>query len=440
MTAAVTARDLVTKHVARRARRFPQLEPMTLDVSALHAEHARDAALVTAIDHIVARRWLTLAAVIRSRLDRPWGAIDADVKAPLLVGAAQILFMDRVPDHAAINEAVESTKRGAQPKAAGLVNAVLRRVGGLRDERVEGHDPERRDELPLADGGALRLRENVLAEDPARRLAEQTSCGPPLLEQWRRRCGDDETARLARHGLVHAPIIVSGLSEPGPGCTPHAEAGFFVHEGAREDLEALLAGDEQARVQDPAAAAAVAATADLEASIIVDACAGKGTKTRQLLELHPAATIVATDVDPHRHEILRQSFAGEERVQVVQPDGLRPWAGRADLLLLDVPCSNTGVLARRVEAKYRFDAEALRSLVALQRSIIESTKALLAPGGHLLYTTCSIEPAENEEQAHWAAGHFGLALEHSAGRRPTGLPGDPPTAYSDGGFYALLRN
>jgi 16S rRNA (cytosine967-C5)-methyltransferase len=282
-------------------------------------------------------------------------------------------------------------------------------------------------------------REPVLDADPQWRLVEQTSCGPPLLEHWRSERGSEEAARLAYHGLVQAPLIVTGVEDPGPGCTPHSEPGFHVFNGPREALDALLKSDERIRVQDPAAAAAVAATADLEPRVIIDACAGKGTKTRQLHALHPNAEIVATDVDPRRHEVLRRSFEGVDGVHIVEPEGLRPWAGRSDLVLLDVPCSNTGVLARRVEAKYRFSDETLASLNEVQQSIIETTMPLLAPGGRVLYTTCSIEAGENERLAERAAGRFGLGIEQTAHRLPQGQPGEAPTSYSDGGFFALLR-
>ncbi len=124
-----TARELVTARVTKRTREFPQLFPNPLRTDGLDP---RDVSLANAIDQAVARRWLTLVTVIRSVVSRPWDRLEAQVQGSLLVGAAQILLLDRIPDHAAINDAVDWTK-SRRPKAAGMVNAVLRRVAELRD-------------------------------------------------------------------------------------------------------------------------------------------------------------------------------------------------------------------------------------------------------------------------------------------------------------------
>ena len=126
-------------------------------------------------------------------------------------------------------------------------------------------------------------------------------------------------------------------------------------------------------------------------------------------------------------------------MQVVDPGELRDrFDNRADLLLLDVPCSNTGVLARRVEAKYRFDATSLSSLIGLGRQIIADSIPLLADSGWLLYTTCSVQEAENDQQAEWIARWHRMRVVSSGLRLPRGLPGGPPRHYSDGGYFACL--
>ena len=433
-----SAREIVTRHVAKQAARFPELsieQKHALDVSGLQS---RDAALAMAIEHAVNRRWLTLAAVLRPLLSRPWDRVDHDIQAVLLVGAAQLLLLDRVPDHAAINEAVELTKRTSQPKASGLVNAVLRKVAGLRSERVEKHEPGRADEIPFHDGGAWRLNREVFSDDPLRRLAEQTSHGQALLARWHAAFGAEQAAELAYHSLVHAPIVIAGCDETPPGCQPHERDGFCVYGGNREDLDALLAGHPQLRVQDTTAAAAVAATSDLRPKLIIDACAGMGTKTRQLASLHPEARIIAAELDHRRRTVLNETFADSERVEVMSFEEIGQYAQQADLLVLDVPCSNTGVLARRVEAKYRFSDVTLKKLVDVQRQIIADSLGVLAEGGRLLYATCSIEPAENERQAEWVAKWHRLQVEKTAAAVPTGQAGDDPVRYADGGYFALF--
>jgi 16S rRNA (cytosine967-C5)-methyltransferase len=437
-----SARDLVTGRIAVRARQFPDLHLVPLDTGPLDA---RDSVLARAIDQAVARRWLTLAAVLRSRLDQPWDRVEAKVKAPLLVGAAQLLLLDRLPDHAIINAAVQWTKWRGRGKASGLVNAVLRRVSDLRAESLPGPIAPAaldRDVLPRHDGRAWRLKEAVFAEDPVDRLAEQTSHPTPLLAHWINAFGHEAAARLAMHDLVQPPITIAGLppDTDEPALEPHREPGFFVLTGRGGELADLLDRHPGARVQDVTTAAAVTATADLRPNRIVDVCAGRGTKTRQLMAAHPESEIIATDVDPARAEILREQFDGAARVRVVDPDHLVQLAGTGDLVVLDVPCTNTGVLARRVEARYRFTDESLAALVDLQRQIIADALPLLASGGHLLYVTCSIEAAENERQIEWMARWHALETIRQSRRDPAGWPGDPPGTYADGGFHALLRS
>lgn len=448
---ATTARGLVTTWVATRARRFPDLEPAPLATDGLEQ---RDAALAHAIAKAVAQRWLTLATVIQSRLNHPWEKLEPDVQGALLVGAAQLLVLGRLPDHAVIHEAVawiKAARSQAGPGAGGLVNAVLRQVAKLRERRLEHQLPlgYERNELPLPDGGRWRLTQAVFDGDPMCRLAQQTSHPPELLKRWVSRFGGRRTEQLAAHNLLWPPIIVAGVrgdgegaDDPGhlpPGCRPHEEPGFTLFEEDHDHLRQLLGDMPSARVQDPAAAAAAVSTRPLAPNLIIDVCAGKGTKTRQLAELHPTARIVASDTSRIKLATLREAFSGHHRVRVVSAGELRRFTGKADLVILDVPCSNTGVLARRVEARYRFNPRSLQRLVDLQRQIIVDSLGLLVGGGHILYSTCSLEAEENEQQANWITRWHPMEICRAKRRWPRGLPGDPPARYCDGGYFALLK-
>lgn len=439
MMLAMNARDLVIKRLGRRARQFPDLGPDPIDPSDLAEADTRDAALARAIDQIVARRWLTLTAVIQHCLNRPWDNVQAPLQGALLAGAAQLLLLDRIPDHAAVNESVNQVKRTAGAKSGGFVNAVLRRLSALRGDIVDVHDPERRDELALGDGRALRLTEDVLAEDPVRRLAQQTSHPGALIAHWISVFGQATTQQLARHNLVQPPIIVTGGLSPSEHVRPHNEAGFFVFTGRRDELPRTLASSPHARVQDPAAAQAVAATTSLSPSLIVDVCAGRGTKTGQLASVHPNARIVASDTNDERRATLAERFAASEQVQVVEPPELANFNGQADLVVLDVPCSNTGVLARRVEARYRFSPADQQSLIDVQRQIFADSILLLSTDAHVLYTTCSLEAAENQQQVEWAREWHRMSQVAVGARMPRGQPGDDDSGYADGGFHAILR-
>jgi 16S rRNA (cytosine967-C5)-methyltransferase len=433
-----SARSLVADRVEQRARRFPEIYPQRLHTGDLTG---RDLALAHAIDQAVARRWITLAAVTQPLLQRSWSRLQASVQAALLTGGAQLLLLERLPDHAVINEAVSWVKRRS-PGGAGLVNAVLHRVADLRRERIDDGAPLPRaaTDVPLHDGGVLRLAEAVFDGDPASRLGQQTSHPAELLARWVERYGFEQVAGLAGHSLVHPPVIIAGLAGgPSPGLTPHDEPGFAVLDGGRAALEPLLALHPEARVQDPGSAAAVSATAGLVPELIVEVCAGRGTKTRQLAGVHPQAQIVAGDASPHRRADLRRQFRGADRVLVADPEALVEYAGRADLVVVDPPCSNTAVLARRPEAKYRVTPQSLARLLELQRQIIADALGAVAERGHLLYSTCSLEPDENERQIDWIRRWHPLDRLEQITRLPCGAPGDPPNRYRDGCFFALLR-
>ena len=446
------ARELALERVLAQALRFPDLDIAPFDPgAAAPGADPRDLALARAIEHAVVRRYLTLIACVRPHLSKKWPLLEKPVQAALLAGAAQILLLDRVPAAAAVDSCVEWTKRKLRPGACGLVNAVLRKVAASVVERVPAGDPSladhvRRDLVPLADGSAWRLAGEVFSEDAAIKIAERTSHARDLILHWIGAHGFLETQRIAMHGLCEPPLVVTPFDAGDAAfdghATPHAEPGFGVWEGSHADLMALLAERPALRVQDPTSAATVAAArrvAVREPKLVVDLCAGRGTKTRQLAEAFPEATVLATDPDRARFAALEALAAREPRIRALAPEALfREAAGRADLLLLDVPCSNSGVLARRPEARYRFSKTRTRSVLELQQAIADPAVGLLAPEGLLVYATCSIERAENEAQVKRLATRHALAKIVERGILPEGIPGDAPARYRDGGYHAVL--
>lgn len=422
-------------HLESKARRFPELFPDPLDTSGLEP---RDARLAEAIDREVTARWWTLRTIIEPLLTQPWHRQHHAVIAALMGGAAQVFFFDRVPDHAAIDESVGWCRTTGASRAAGVVNAVLRKVVALRGERRERVDLTQDDHLVLPDGSGWKLNAPVFAGAWPERLAEQTGCGAHFLSRVRASDGDEEAARLAAHAMCHAPVLLHGL-DGHEHTTAHDEPGFHVLTGAGR-LQEVLQSCPQALVQDPTSAAACRATAAMVPDLIVDWCAGRGTKTRQLAMMHPDATIIATDASQARRRDLAPLAATADHVQVRQPESCAEFAGRTDLLLLDVPCSNSGVLARRPEARHRQDPATRDRLVALQRQIAADALALLAPGGALIWATCSIDPDENERQIEWLTTWHPLSVQTMHRQTGRGGPGGPPTAWRDGGFFAVLRS
>ncbi len=405
---------------------------------------ARDAALARQIERQVVRRWLTLQTLLERQLTRPWERVEPGVRAALLGGAAQLLLMDRIPEHAAVAETVEWAKRSLRPGAAGLVNAVLRGVAGMRAERLAAagdSDPLR--SLPLEDGGAWLLHEPVFSASPPERLSQRSGVPLPLLLRWINRFGMAEAQRLAMHTLAPAPIVVHGLPPGTAGTEPMPGEAACVWVGEHATLRETLRAHPGARVQDAASTRAVACTSHLAPRLVLDACAGRGTKSLQLAATHGGAEVVASEPDEARRRSLHETAdrareAGLAPIRVAEGDDLKSLIGQVDLLVLDVPCSNTGVLPRRVEAMHRFSPRSLESLVQLQRRIVEAHLPLLRPGGAILYATCSLETEENERQAEWLSARVQAAVPTTERHMPAGLPGDRSHAYRDGAFATLL--
>jgi len=426
------------------AASWPRIDPPSEELPSLDA---RDAALARNIERQSVRRWFTLKAVLERQLTRPWSKVEAPLQAALIGGAAQLLLMDRIPEHAAVDETVEWAKRRLRAGAGGLVNAVLRGVSGMRETRMSREifaalDPEACDTLPLDDGGGWKLAKAVFSASPPERLAQKSGLPLHLLLRWINRFGMNAARDLALHTLAQPPIVVHELPAGMEGTESIAGTDAVTWTGDHAQLLAALQAYPAARVQDLASARAIESTRALRPGIIVDACAGRGTKSLQLAKLHPDAEVVASEPDERRRASLRETAAraaraGLGKIRVAEGDDLRELLGKADLLVLDVPCSNTGVLPRRVEAAHRMSPASMESLVKLQRSIAESHLPLLKSGGALLYATCSLEPEENERQAEWLTARLGRVQPTIERLTPKGLPGGGATSYRDGAFVAL---
>jgi 16S rRNA (cytosine967-C5)-methyltransferase len=446
-----TAREIAARRLGEQAGLFPELLISPLDTLGLAP---RDAALAHIIVDLAIRRWLTLSYLLNRHLRQPVHDLEPLLQGVLLSGAAQLVLLDRIPAHAALNESVDLAKRLVRPGAAGLTNAVLRRVSEVVQSREPRPDDwaERRDMIPLDDGRALVLHEAILPEDPLQRLSVITSHPVGLVRAWAKLYPRATVQSLALHSLASPPVVLNTAHAAGPlphDLVPHESPGHHIFTGERSELLSLLASRTDLWVQDAASSRAVSAAGraapggagDPGPRLIVDLCAGQGTKTRQLAAMFPSATVLATDVDPTRYGTLQETFRGIGRVEVVPPQEIAPRAmGRADLVLLDVPCSNTGVLARRPEARYRSGREQLARLSEIQRQILADARPLLRaePRGRILYSTCSIEREENGFQVDWAKRELGLEVQRHELTFPAGLPGGPAAAYRDGSFFALL--
>ncbi len=332
-------------------------------------------------------RWFfELEAMLDRLLDRPGAALDREVRALALVGLFQLAH-GATPAHAAVSETVEAARALGHPRAAGLVNALLRRFQRERDAITAAAHRDRTAAL----AHPAWLLDAFERDWPSRwqAIATAGNAEPPMWLRVNARRGtrDDYRARLTAAGMesVASEIAPQALRLERP-----------VDVGA---LPGFADGD--ISVQDAAAQLAPCFLAAGDGMRVLDACAAPGGKACHLLECAPGiAELVALDVDPAR---ARRIASNLERLrlaaQVVvgdagQPDGW--WDGRLfDRILLDVPCSGTGVIRRHPDIKLLRRADDVQRFAAQQGRLLAACFALLAPGGRLVYASCSVLRAEN---------------------------------------------
>lgn len=435
------AREAAVLALADAAERMPRIGAIEAETADLTPADARLAAAITR--HGV-QRWLTLEALLDHAAGRPTGEFEPRLRGVLIASAAQLVFMDRLPAYAVLDRGVEIARRLIRPGAAKLTNAVLRKLDALIVERYEGESDAATHVVPRL-GSGVRLREHVLPDpcDLRAHLVVAWSVPRRLIDRWSERLGPEQAVAMSRCAARTPPAILAvdagaDAPPPEPGLSPHETPGFAVwhpaHAGEGSRLGDVLERHPTWRVQDPTSAAAVGLAREMAGvERILDFCAGRGTKTRQLAAAFPHARIDASDTQPQRRSELASAFQDSENVRVIDPD--HAWTQRYDLVLLDVPCSNTGVLARRPEARYRFSKQDLNELTAIQRRLLETASRSLTHTGRILYSTCSVEAEENDRmvQSFCDRSGFTLAAEHRI------LPaGERDETYHDGGFAALL--
>ncbi len=344
---------------------------------------ARDRAFAQACVYGVLRHYYSLSSRLDASLARPLRAKDADVRALLLCGLYQLAHM-RTPPHAAVAASVDAVRGLRKAWAVSLVNAVLR--GATRNDPVPGEDVEARYEHPAW------LVERLAGDWPGdwQAVLAANNAQPPLTlrvnlarvtrEQYLSRL---QAAGLAAHAGAHASSAVV-LDAPVP----------------VEELPGFADGD--VSVQDEAAQLAAGLLDLPPGGRVLDACAAPGGKSAHLLE-HAAGNceLVALDHDAER---LADVAATLERLGLTAAltcaDAARPaewWDGRPfERILLDAPCSALGVVRRHPDIRFHRRASDIDALVAAQQALLSALWPLLAPGGKLLYATCSILPAEND--------------------------------------------
>jgi 16S rRNA (cytosine967-C5)-methyltransferase len=395
---------------------------------------ARERAQAQDLCYGVLRWWPRLEAIACVLMRKPLKERDTDILCIIFIAVYQLLYT-RVPPHAAVDEAVNLVVHLGKPWARALVNAVLRRFQRERAQVLADVD---HDEV-----GSLAhprwLLDLIKSAWPADwdRVARAGNERPPMCLRVNLRRGgrDDYLRELAAAGIAAA-------------IPPHGAAALVLEQPL--DVERLPGfADGRVSVQDAAAQLAAELLAARPGERVLDACAAPGGKTAHILEREPGvAVLLAVDRDAVRLRRVRENL---DRLglaaELVCADAAAPgtwWDGHPfDRILLDAPCTGTGVLRRHPDIKRLRRETDIAPLIALQERLLEAAWLLLRPGGMLLYSTCSIIPGENDTQiTRFLARHTDASerrLEARWGRaRSAGrqiLPGEDGM---DGFYYARL--
>ena len=357
--------------------------------------HSSTRANLSSPDHALTTELVMGVLRWRSGLDdeiaqassQPIGKLDPEILVALRLALYQFRWLSRVPQRAAVNESVELVKRAHKRSAAPFVNAVLRKLAQLPPGRTPQREMASSAALASAYAHPLWLVERWLSAyglAAAKKICEHNQTIPDTAIRLRTATAEDD---LAGAGItLHAGFLLTSARRVTAGDITKTEAlrqGKVVIQDEASQLVATLVGNAQR---------------------ILDCCAAPGGKTLVLADHNPTSSITAVELHPHRARLLRKLLdraAPTAPIQVAAGDARHlPLAAPFDAVLVDVPCSGTGTLARNPEIKWRLTPGDLRELSVRQTAILQSALNQVAPKGRLVYSTCSLEKEENEDVIH----------------------------------------
>ena len=398
---------------------------------------SRDAALTTRLCFGVLQNRLLLDHYLGKLSTVKLEKMEPAVRNALRLGAYQVLFLDRVPDHAAVSEAVDLARKGSKnPRSAGLVNGVLRSLVRQKDSLEPPEDPAVRYSHPqwLAD-----LFTRRLGREEAAALMAANNGEPPT-------CAQVNTTKAT------VEEVTDSLRAEGVEVQPHPwlpNCLLLSHTGSLEDLTAFREG--LFYIQDAAAKLAVLAADPREGMDVLDACAAPGGKSfAAAIAMWGEGKVVSCDIHPHKMDLIRAGAKrlGLDCISAEVLDGREckeEFLDGFDLVLADVPCSGLGIIRKKPDIRYK-DPKPLEGLPRVQKAILDNVCRYVRPGGVLLYATCTLLERENEDVVRaFLDKHKDFTLERFQ------VPGDfegaregmvtcwPHRHGTDGFFFAKLR-
>ena len=370
------------------------------------------------------------------------------IRCLLRMSVYQLIYMDAVPDSAVCNEACKLAAKRKFHNLKGFVNGVLRNIA------------KNKNALPLPDPG----------KDVSEYLSVKYSMPKWLVEMWMKEYGRENTVILLEGLLQIHPVSLrfrTDLAEErqkqyledmrGIGCKV-TESEYLPYVWLIDNVENVsgLPGFAEGAftVQDVSSALAVEAAGIKEGDFVMDICAAPGGKS--ILASERAAKVLSRDVSDYKIAFIDENVErmGITNIATQVQDATifdETYREKADVLIMDVPCSGLGVIGKKRDIKYHVSEESLKSIVALQKKIVENSWQYVKPGGVLLYSTCTIHCGENEERVQWIVDNFPFELENIKESLPgelqkvtVGVKDDcvqllPGFAKADGFFFAKLR-
>ncbi|MEE4577085.1 16S rRNA (cytosine(967)-C(5))-methyltransferase RsmB [Paenibacillus polymyxa] len=409
---------------------------------------ASDVGLTTELVYGTVARRNTLDYFLNKFVQKGTAKLQPWVRSLLRMSVYQLVYLDRVPDHAVVSEAVTIAKRRGHQGISGMVNGVLRSM--------------------LRESDKLRIPDGLSAEE---RISLEHSHPQWLVKRWIKQYGTDtaeaickanneppavsvrvNTTMTSRDQLLDE-MIAKGIDAVPSAVSPY---GIVVRSGGNMALTSWYT-DGLLSVQDESSMLVAEAVAPEPGMAVLDCCAAPGGKTAHMAELmKDRGRIVANDLHAHKHQLIREQAnrLGLDAVETVTGDALdlkeRYAPASFDRILLDAPCSGFGVIRRKPDLRWSKTAQDVRDITQLQHELLDSVAGLLKPGGILVYSTCTIEPDENEGQlARFLSEHpeYELAKDHSFPAVSHEMDGIqkgsvqllPQHFHSDGFYIARLR-